>query len=329
MTRRKFLKAVGLGGAAITAGLLFGLLNPKREGKVESFIASVSDYSKNLSQVILRGFQELGIKPFEIKAKRVLLKPNLVEPHRGFEHINTHPLLIRAAIEALLSMGAACVFVAEGTAHNRDSLLVLEESGLADVLLEDKIPFIDLNESSVSKVKNIGEASKLEYLYLPEEVLAADIIVSIAKMKTHRWAGITLSMKNLFGVMPGIVYGWPKNVLHWAGIQPCIYDINATLKPHFAIVDGVVGMEGDGPILGDPIKANVIVMGSNLPAVDATCARIMGIDPEKIPYLKHTSGRIGSIKEKNIYQRGETIRAVRKDFKLLDYIPAQKNIRIG
>jgi uncharacterized protein (DUF362 family) len=87
-------------------------------------------------------------------------------------------------------------------------------------------------------------------------------------------------------------------------------------------------MEGDGPIMGDPVRAKVIVMGSNFPAVDATCTRIMGIDPEKIPYLKHASGRIGSIEEANIEQRGETINSVRKNFNLLDYIPAQKGLRI-
>jgi uncharacterized protein (DUF362 family) len=84
-----------------------------------------------------------------------------------------------------------------------------------------------------------------------------------------------------------------------------IYDITATVKPHLAIVDGIVGMEGDGPIMGDPVTANVLVMGRNLPAVDATCARIMGINPEMILYLKHASRRLGAIKESNIEQRGK------------------------
>ena len=118
-------------------------------------------------------------------------------------------------------------------------------------------------------------------------------------------------------------------MLHWAGINKCIYDITATVKPHLAIVDGIVGMEGDGPIMGDPVTANVLVMGRNLPAVDATCARIMGIDPEKIPYLKHASRRLGAIKESNIEQRGEKVDSVRKVFKLLDYIPAHNGISIG
>jgi uncharacterized protein (DUF362 family) len=80
--------------------------------------------------------------------------------------------------------------------------------------------------------------------------------------------------------------------------------------------------------MGDPVTANVLVMGRNLPAVDATCARIMGINPEKIPYLKHASGRIGAINESNIEQRGENIASVKKQFQLLDYIPAQRGLKL-
>jgi uncharacterized protein (DUF362 family) len=235
---------------------------------------------------------------------------------------------VRAAAEAFLHHGAAEVLVAEGAGHRRDSLLVLEESGLADVLYEDKIPFIDLNSGPVIKAKNSGKRSKLGDLFLPQELLRADIVVSLAKMKTHHWAGVTLSMKNMFGVMPGIVYGWPKNRLHWAGLTESILDINATIKPHVAIVDGIIGMQGDGPIMGTPVQSNVLVMGRNFPAVDSTCARIMGIDPNKIPSLKSSSGWLGATREKNIEQRGESIESVRKDFELVNYIPAHKGIRL-
>ena len=68
--------------------------------------------------------------------------------------------------------------------------------------------------------------SKLDSLYLPHTVLDCDLLVSVAKMKTHHWAGATLSMKNLFGLVPGAVYGWPKNVLHWAGIPESIVDLH-------------------------------------------------------------------------------------------------------
>jgi uncharacterized protein (DUF362 family) len=328
-TRREFLSAIVTGGVAATAGMALFQYFRRKEPRTETFIAKVTDYSADIKQYILRGFKELGITSEEINGKRILLKPNLVEPHSGVPHINTHPLVIRAAVETFLQLGAAKVVVAEGAGHRRDSLLVLEESGLADVLYEDRIPFIDLNTGPVVKVKNSGKFSELDGLILPREVLRADFVVSLAKMKTHHLAGVTLSMKNFFGIMPGIIYGWPKNVLHWAGIHESILDINATVKPQLAIIDGIVGMQGDGPIMGTPVRSNVLVMGRNLPAVDATCARIMGINPNKIPYLKRASGRLGTIGESNIIQWGESINQVHKDFQLLDNIPAHRGLRMG
>jgi uncharacterized protein (DUF362 family) len=152
------------------------------------------------------------------------------------------------------------------------------------------------------------------------------------KMKTHHWGGVTLSMKNMFGVMPGFYYGWPKNVLHWQGIDQSILDINVTLQAtgqsHLAIIDGIVGMEGDGPIMGTPKHADVVVMGRNFAAVDATSARVMGVNPHKVPYLAAAERWLGPVAEPHIAQRGEPIAAVRTDFQLLDMIPAQRGIRL-
>ena len=117
-------------------------------------------------------------------------------------------------------------------------------------------------------------------------------------------------------------------VLHQVGIDNSILDINATLKPHFAIVDGIVGMEGDGPIMGDPKKAGVLVMGRNLAAVDATCCRIMGIDPYHVSYLERADNWLGPISEKSIEQRGETLASVRTNFNLIETIPAHQGLRL-
>ncbi|MBI4642324.1 MAG: DUF362 domain-containing protein [Deltaproteobacteria bacterium] len=282
----------------------------------------------DLVSLILSGLKELGVGPQEIRGKSILLKPNLVETRPGAEHINTHALVVRAAVEAFLHLGALQVLVAEGVGHRRDSLLVLEESGLAEVLLEDRIPFVDLNYDTVFTVANNHGATRLATLTFPDTLKKVDWIVSLAKMKTHHWAGVTLSMKNLFGVMPGSYYGWPKNVLHAAGIEDSILDINAALKPQLAIVDGIIGMEGDGPIMGTPKPAGVLVMGRNLPAVDATCARIMGIDPQRILYLAGAAGKLGAIREANIRQLGETIAGVRSPFALIEKIPAHQGIRL-
>ena len=298
----------------------------RSEPPAQVFIAKVPRYDIDIRSAILSGFRELGVRPDEVKGKAILLKPNLVETRSDAPHINTHPAVIRAAIETFLSLGASKVMVAEGSGHCRDTLRLLEETGITRVLREDRVPFVDLNYDDVYTVSNASGNSRLKTLTLPLTLRNVDWIVSMAKLKTHHWAGVTLSMKNLFGLMPGSFYGWPKNVLHHAGIEDCILDINATVRPHFAIVDGIVGMEGDGPIMGTPKAAGVIVMGRNFPSVDATCTRIMGINPRNVPYLASASGRLGTIGEDRIEQRGEPVAAVKTHFKLLDTIPAQKNL---
>ncbi len=175
--------------------------------------------------------------------------------------------------------------------------MILEESGFDHILRDRRITFVDLNNDEWWTTPNSGRATKLESFVLPVTLKQVDWIVSMPKLKTHHWAGVTPSMKNLFGTLPGIFYGWPKNVLHMAGIHESIVDLNTTVRPNFAIVDGIVGMEGDGPFMGTPKNSGVIVMGRILPAVDATCARLMGIDPQKIKYLSAAAKSLGPIKE--------------------------------
>ncbi len=240
--------------------------------------------------------------------------------------MNTHPTVVRAAAEVFRAWGADRVLVGEGPGHCRDTQLVLEQSGLCKVLAESRLDFVNLNHDEVVVVPNRLGRTSLPHLALPATVEQVDWIVSLPKMKTHHWAGVTLSMKNLFGLMPGLFYGWPKNVLHHAGIVGSILDINAAVMPHLAIVDGIIGMEGDGPIMGTPRNAGVLVMGTNFPAVDATCARLMKIEPARVQYLAEASGRLGPIAEGHIEQRGESIAALAQPFRLLDH-PAFASLR--
>jgi uncharacterized protein (DUF362 family) len=161
-------------------------------------------------------------------------------------------------------------------------------------------------------------ASRLKELYFPNVVLRADFVVSMPKLKTHHWAGVTLSLKNMFGIVPGACYGWPKNVLHWAGIDRAILDINAAVRPDFAIVDGIVGMEGNGPIQGTLKPAGVLILGDDPVAVDSTCARVMGLLPEKVKHIARASALLGHIDPQKIRQLGESIASVRNPFSVLD-----------
>lgn len=143
-------------------------------------------------------------------------------------------------------------------------------------------------------------------------------------MKTHHWAGATLAMKNLFGVVPGAVYGWPKNVLHCAGIHECIADLNALFPRQFCFVDGIEAMEGNGPILGTPKNAGLLVAGAHPPSVDATCCQLMGLDPAKIGYLGLVSRRTGW-SPAAICQAGEAIGSAASPFAV---IPELASLRL-
>ena len=186
------------------------------------------------------------------------------------------------------------------------------------VLDEDRIEYVDLNYDETYRVSNRLGYTNLDQLWLPSSLRRADLIVSMPKLKTHHVAGVTLSMKNLFGVMPGVCYGWPKNVLHFAGIPQSILDITAVVRPHLAIVDGIIGMEGDGPIMGTPRPCGKLIFGKNLAAVDATAARLMGVDPWRIGYLAVASGQLGPIAESHITQRGERVSGPAQPFAMLD-----------
>jgi uncharacterized protein (DUF362 family) len=305
------------GGVAAAGVLSYPLIKRAFASSQPVFIARNQTYDGPLARTIKDGLLATGLKPEQFRGKRVLLKPNLVEPTKSAPQMTTDPAVVIAAAEVFLDWGAE-VSVGEGPAHVRDTELTLVESGMGQALDDAKLLYADLNYGAVSWTPNRGRASRLDGFYFPQIVLQADYIVSIPKMKTHHWVGMTASMKNLYGVIPGVVYGWPKNVLHYAGIPEAVIDINASLPKALAIIDGILCMEGDGPLMGSPKPMGLILIGPNLPAVDATVARIMNLHPEYVSYLALASGRLGPIDDRQIEQRGEHWQPLVKPFHILD-----------
>lgn len=276
-------------------------------------IRRVADYEQDLSALI---HESLAAFNLPIKGKTILLKPNLV----GLDPlgvVNTHPAVIAATRESFLRSGAAQVLIGDGPALDRDTEAIIESGRLREYVGALAAVFVDLNVDEVARVTLKTRASRLKELYLPKTALGVDFLVSMPKLKTHHWAGVTLSLKNMFGIVPGSCYGWPKNVLHWAGIDRAILDINAACRPDFAIVDGIVGMEGDGPTQGTPKASGVLVFGNDPVAVDATCCRVMGLLPEKVRYLSQAGTLLGHLQDANIQQLGEQIARVKTSFAVL------------
>ena len=111
-------------------------------------------------------------------------------------------------------------------------------------------------------------------------------------------------MKNCFGMHARAFYGWPKNVLH-SRASTTGSSTSRDVRPPLAIVDGIIGMEGDGPIMGDPVQSGVIVVSKDGVAADVTASRLMGMDPEKIGYLMEAGRFLGQARSELIEQRGE------------------------
>ncbi len=303
--------------SALGCDIVNKLRPPKQAKKAPVFIARNQRYDGPLEQTIRDGLLASGLDPARLKGKKVLLKPNMVEPTRLSPQMTTHPAMVLATAEVFRKWDAT-VSVGEAPGHVRDTEMALSESRLGDALDSAKLPFADLNYEEVGWRDNKLKVSPLPGLFFPRSVLEADLVVSMPKLKTHHWVGITASLKNMYGTLPGIKYGWPKNVLHHAGIPQTVIDINGALPPTVAVVDGITCMEGDGPILGSAKEMGIVGVGANLTALDATLARIMGLVPQRISYLILAEQKLGPLSDRLIQQRGERWQDLVSPFEVMD-----------
>lgn len=320
-TRRDFLRTAAAAGATGLVGLT-GCVNPFALPGDGGFAATAIMKAPNYGNAVIDAIEQgmTLVPPPDVNGKRVLLKPNLVDLPRDGRPVVTDPAVVVAAAEAFRRRGAAEVIVGDGSALQRDAYEIIDAAGLTPLLDEHRLRFVDLGLDDLTRRPSGGGVAGTDHVFLAATAAGADVLVSMPKMKIHHWAGASLSMKNLFGILPGSVYGWPRNRLHHKDLHGAVFDLNRTRSPDYCIVDGVVGMEGDGPIHGTGKDVGVIVLGDNAPATDATCARIMRLWPNAISYLRMAAGVLGPVGEANIEQRGEAITTVAQVFALPDHL---------
>jgi uncharacterized protein (DUF362 family) len=315
LTRRQLLLGAGAaglwvaGGGAIAADRLGVFDGPPpfersdfpKPGASPVAVLRAQSYDGDLEGLLIEG---LRLVEADVRRRSVLLKPNFVEFVRETS-INTDPRMVVAAANALRRLGASSVVVAEGPGHRRDTEAIAIASGLRDALDDARLRFVDLNDAPLVRAPLRTRYTGLSELWVPRVLRETDVVVSMPKLKTHHWVGVTMSLKNCFGCMPGRVYGWPKDVFHVRGIPESILDIYAAVRPSLAIVDGIVGMQGDGPIMGDPVRSGVVVVSRDGVAADVTGARLMGMEPERVGYLMEAGRFLGQARSELIEQRGE------------------------
>lgn len=313
MKRRDFLKGAAALANAAALPVFAGGPPQARPAPCPVTLLAMPDYRRDMEKEIAAVMASDGLV---LKGKKVLLKPNFVEAHPE-RPINTHPSVIASVAHACLRLGAAEVTVGEASGHRRDPWFSVLNPGLRSVL-DRRVRRADMNHGDAVGVPNRGRRSGLPQFYLARAVAEADVLISLPKMKTHHWMGVTLCLKNLFGTLPGIYYGWPKNLLHFRGIENSVLDLAQTVRVHYNVIDGVVGMEGDGPIMGRAKPVGALVLSPFSLAADATASRLMGFDPRRILYLVQAGGFLPGLKAEDVALRGEDPRRFATVFDCLE-----------
>lgn len=223
-----------------------------------------------------------------VRGRRVLLKPNIGRVATCGEGITTHPEVVAAAIDVLRESGAD-VAVGESPITGVDVMEAFATSGITEVAERRGCPLVDLDARAPIEV-DIAAGQALHKIRLCADVPDYDLIVSIPVMKMHMHTGVTLSVKNLKGCL------WRRSKVQLHMLAPvegseekpiniAIADMASVLRPHLAIIDGTVGMEGLGPSAGRPKALDAVVVGADGFAADAVACRLMGTTAEAVPHL--------------------------------------------
>ncbi|MCX7779929.1 MAG: DUF362 domain-containing protein [Negativicutes bacterium] len=220
-----------------------------------------------------------GWERFVRPGEKILLKPNLVEGMPPEKAVNTHPEVMRAMIKAVKA-AQAVPFVGDSPGVS-STFRALERCGILTVCREEGAAILSFDESMDVAHPDGLVLKKLSVAKVFSQV---DKVISLAKMKNHTFMGITGAVKNQFG----FIVGTHKAQFHLRmkrrpDFAAMLIDLNSVIKPVLYIVDGIVGMEGNGPRNGSPRHAGVLLAGENGYAVDMVMAEIMGFDGAKLP----------------------------------------------
>jgi len=211
---------------------------------------------------------------------KVLIKVNFIVEKTWDTGATTDPIVVEAIIKKLEALPVK-VYVVESDATMTNADKAFEATGMKDMCSRNGVEWINLRyvEDKVELAVPNGEV--LKSITVPR-LVTESAVISAAKLKTHVDTGVTLGMKNMFGLLPDKF----KGKYHLKGISKVVVDINTVLRPALTVIDGFVGMEGQGPVDGTPVPMNLIIAGTDVVATDATACRVMGINPYEIKHIR-------------------------------------------
>lgn len=239
---------------------------------------------------------------------KVLIKVNFITDKTWDTGATTDPIVVEAIIQKLKELPVK-VYVVESDATMTNADRAFEKTGMKDMCERNGVECLNLRYAEDKVELAVPDGEALKSITVPR-IVTESAVISAAKLKTHVNTGVTLGMKNMFGLLPEKF----KGKYHLKGISKVVVDINTVLKPALTVIDGFVGMEGSGPIDGAPVKMDLIIAGTDAVATDATACRVMGIDPHEIKHVRRAYEKgLGNIDAVQVI--GEKLDAVMRPFK--------------
>ena len=231
-------------------------------------------------EAVGRGLALLGgAEQFVQAGENILLKPNLLVGSAPEQAVTTHPTVFRAAAQHLRGGGASLSY---GDSPGFGSPLgAARRSGLVDVAEALDIAPADFTKGSQMSFR---EGNLAKQFVIADGVQAADGIVSLSKLKSHGMTRLTGAVKNQFGCIPGVLKGeFHAKMPDMDQFSQVLVDLTRFLRPRLFIMDGIVGMEGNGPRSGDPRRLSVLLFSTDPVALDATVCRMIDLEPALVP----------------------------------------------
>ncbi len=252
-------------------------------------LVSCRDYSPAALDAAIAQAAESGGFP-DIRGKKILIKPNVLNASAPEKAVTTHPEFLRAVVRFLRRLGASEIRVGDSPAiHN--PIAAAKASGLYAAAEEEGAEWVEFSPGSP---RPAPKAAKVKSFVLASALDDCDMVVNLPKLKTHRLTQYTGAVKNLFGLVPGLnKSGYHLRFPDRDAFGTMLVDLALSVGPCFTFMDAVVAMEGEGPGNGKPYPLGFVLGSADMAALDWVAAECIGYDPRKIPYLREAFERNG------------------------------------
>ena len=269
------------------------MLNPQKTVKI--FHAK-----EDINDIVVEAVDKSGLRG----KHKIFIKPNLSHPEY-LPGVVTSPQLMQQLVGLLRDENSE-VIVGESNGFNYPCWTAFDKTGVQAAVKAAGGSVINLSEDKVVEVKFQGN-TPLKRLFLPKTVLEADAVVDLPLMKTHEFMAYSGAVKNLFGCVPS-----NKRIYLHPYLPEVLYRLYTLFKPHLTIMDARIGIEGNGPTKGKPVKMDLMLTGNDALALDIIAAKIMVMD-WKETYLGYIARKTG-LKEDAVKVEGLQVREVARRF---------------